>query len=35
MELIARKTVHELEGDEGAKHLEEYADAPLSAASAC
>ncbi|MCI8651996.1 MAG: amidophosphoribosyltransferase [Oscillospiraceae bacterium] len=27
MELIARKTVQELEGDEGQKHLDEYADA--------
>lgn len=27
MELIARRTVQELEGDEGQKHLEEYADA--------
>ena len=27
MELIARKTVQELEGDEGQAHLEEYADA--------
>ena len=27
MELIARKTVQELEGDEGQGHLEEYADA--------
>ncbi len=27
MELIARKKVQELEGDEGEKHLEEYADA--------
>ena len=27
MELLARKTVQELEGDEGQKHLEEYADA--------
>ena len=27
MELLARKTVHELEGEEGAKHLDEYADA--------
>ena len=26
MELIARKTVQELEGDEGQKHLDEYAD---------
>ncbi len=26
MELIARKTVQELEGDEGQQHLEEYAD---------
>ncbi len=26
MELIARRTVQELEGDEGQKHLEEYAD---------
>ena len=26
MELIARKTIQELEGDEGEKHLEEYAD---------
>ncbi len=26
MELLARKTVQELEGDEGQKHLEEYAD---------
>ena len=26
MELIARATVQELEGDEGQKHLEEYAD---------
>ncbi len=26
MELIARKTVQELEGDEGQEHLEEYAD---------
>lgn len=26
MELIARKTVQELEGDEGQKHLEEYSD---------
>ena len=27
MELLARKKVQELEGDEGQKHLEEYADA--------
>ena len=27
MELLARRTVQELEGDEGEKHLEEYADA--------
>ena len=27
MELLARKTIQELEGDEGQKHLEEYADA--------
>ena len=27
MELLARKTVQNLEGDEGQKHLEEYADA--------
>ena len=27
MELLARRTVQELEGDEGQKHLEEYADA--------
>ena len=27
MELLARKTVQKLEGDEGQKHLEEYADA--------
>ncbi|MDE6923162.1 MAG: amidophosphoribosyltransferase [Oscillospiraceae bacterium] len=27
MELLARKTVQELEGDEGHRHLEEYADA--------
>ncbi len=27
MELIARRTVQELEGDEGQKHLEEYSDA--------
>ena len=27
MELIARRTVRELEGDEGQKHLDEYADA--------
>ena len=26
MELLARKTVQELEGDEGQNHLEEYAD---------
>ncbi|WP_165062875.1 MULTISPECIES: amidophosphoribosyltransferase [unclassified Adlercreutzia] len=26
MDLIARRVVHELEGDEGAKHLDEYAD---------
>lgn len=26
MELIARKTIAELEGDEGAKHIEEYSD---------
>ena len=26
MELLARKTIQELEGDEGQKHLEEYAD---------
>ena len=26
MELIARRTIQELEGDEGQKHLEEYAD---------
>ncbi len=25
MELISRRTIHELEGDEGSKHLEEYA----------
>ena len=27
MELLARKTVQDLEGDEGQQHLEEYADA--------
>ncbi|MDD5833531.1 MAG: amidophosphoribosyltransferase [Clostridiales bacterium] len=27
MDLIARRTIQELEGDEGQKHLEEYADA--------
>ena len=27
MELLARKTVQELEGDEGQEHLDEYADA--------
>ena len=27
MELLTRKTIQELEGDEGQKHLEEYADA--------
>ncbi len=27
MDLIARKTIFELEGEEGAKHIEEYADA--------
>ena len=27
MELLARKTVHELEGEEGEKYLDEYADA--------
>ena len=27
MELLARRTIQELEGDEGQKHLEEYADA--------
>ena len=27
MELIARRTIQELEGDEGQQHLEEYADA--------
>ena len=27
MELLARRTVQELEGDEGQKHLDEYADA--------
>ena len=27
MELLAGRTVQELEGDEGQKHLEEYADA--------
>ncbi|MCI9403548.1 MAG: amidophosphoribosyltransferase [Oscillospiraceae bacterium] len=27
MELIARRTIQEIEGDEGQKHLEEYADA--------
>lgn len=27
MELLARRTVQEIEGDEGQKHLEEYADA--------
>ncbi len=27
MELIARRTIQELEGDEGQKHLDEYADA--------
>lgn len=26
MELLARHTIQELEGDEGQKHLEEYAD---------
>ena len=26
MELIARKMIAELEGDEGAKHIEEYSD---------
>ena len=30
MELIARKTVRELEGENGEKHLEEYADASTS-----
>ena len=27
MELLTRMTIQELEGDEGQKHLEEYADA--------
>ena len=27
MELLTRKTIQELEGDEGQKHLDEYADA--------
>ena len=27
MELLARRVVQELEGDEGQKHLDEYADA--------
>ena len=27
MELLSRRTVQELEGDEGQKHLDEYADA--------
>ena len=27
MELLTRRTIQELEGDEGQKHLEEYADA--------
>ena len=27
MELLARRTIQALEGDEGQKHLEEYADA--------
>ena len=27
MDLLARRTIHELEGDEGQKHLHEYADA--------
>ena len=27
MELLARKTVQDLEGDEGQEHLDEYADA--------
>ena len=27
MELLSRRTIQELEGDEGQKHLEEYADA--------
>ena len=27
MELLARRTIQELEGDEGQKHLDEYADA--------
>ena len=26
MELLARRTIHELEGDEGSNHLEEYSD---------
>jgi amidophosphoribosyltransferase len=26
MELIARRTIQELEGDEGHKHIEEYSD---------
>lgn len=26
MELLARRTVYELEGEEGDKHLEEYSD---------
>ena len=27
MELISRRTIHELEGEEGFRHLEEYSDA--------
>ena len=27
MELLSRRTIHALEGEEGTKHLEEYADA--------
>jgi amidophosphoribosyltransferase len=27
MDLLARRTIQEIEGDEGSKHIEEYADA--------
>ena len=35
MELLARRVVQQLEGDEGQKHLDEYADASTERASVC
>ena len=35
MELLARRTIQELEGDEGQQHIEEYADASTERGKMC